>query len=67
MTIIRSYLRVSRESQADSGLGVEAQRNAINTYVEAHYKGSQVVEYSNRIVTGKQERIIVMINLSFII
>jgi len=52
MTIIRSYLRVSRESQADSGLGVEAQRNAIKTYVEAHYNGSQVVEYSDMGVSG---------------
>lgn len=52
MTTIRSYLRVSRDSQTESGLGVAAQRAAISMYVESHYTGSSIVEYSDMGVSG---------------
>ena len=52
MKVIRSYLRVSRESQSNSGLGIEAQRSAISAYVKAHYAGAEVVEYSDMGVSG---------------
>ena len=52
MTTIRTYLRVSSQSQADSGLGVEAQRNAITNYISANYAGCDVVEYCDLGVSG---------------
>jgi len=52
MTTIRSYLRVSRDSQADSGLGIEAQRAAIALYCSNNYPECEVVEYSDLGVSG---------------
>ena len=52
MTTIRSYLRVSRDSQTESGLGVAAQRAAISLYVDRHYTGHNIVEYTDMGVSG---------------
>jgi DNA invertase Pin-like site-specific DNA recombinase len=45
MTTMIGYLRVSTEEQANSGLGLEAQRDTIQRYADAH--GWEVVWYED--------------------
>ena len=45
------YLRVSTEEQANSGLGLEAQRDAITRYAEQH--GWDVLWYEDAGVSAK--------------
>ncbi len=49
---IRTYIRVSSQQQADSGLGVEAQQASIAKYISANYSNTDVVEYSDLGVGG---------------
>ena len=50
--IIRTYLRVSSQSQADSGLGIDAQRSTISKYVAANYPDAMIIEYVDLGVGG---------------
>ena len=47
-----SYLRVSRKSQADSGLGLEAQRRAVAAHVES--AGCELLAEYVEVETGKK-------------
>lgn len=51
MTIMIGYLRVSTEEQASSGLGMEAQRDTIQRYADAH--GWEVVWYVDEGLSAK--------------
>ncbi len=51
MTTMIGYLRVSTEEQASSGLGLEAQRDAIQRYADAH--GWNVLWYEDAGVSAK--------------
>jgi DNA invertase Pin-like site-specific DNA recombinase len=46
------YLRVSTKKQEDSGLGMEAQRTAIDTYARQH--GASILTYYLEVETGKR-------------
>ena len=46
-----SYVRVSTEKQGRSGLGIEAQRNAISRFAGA--EGFQIVDEFVEVETGK--------------
>ena len=46
-----SYVRVSTEKQGRSGLGIEAQRNAIARFADA--EGLQIVDEFVEVETGK--------------
>ena len=52
MITIRTYIRVSSQQQADSGLGAEAQRASIAKYIKANYPETPVVEYMDLGVDG---------------
>ena len=49
---IRTYIRVSSQQQAESGLGVEAQQSSIAKYIKANYPNIPVVGYSDLGVSG---------------
>lgn len=51
MTTMVGYLRVSTEEQANSGLGLEAQRDTIQRYADAH--GWDVVWYEDAGLSAK--------------
>ncbi|KXC06430.1 recombinase family protein [Microbacterium hominis] len=51
MTVMLAYLRVSTDQQADSGLGIEAQRDTIQRYADAH--GWEVEWYVDAGLSGK--------------
>lgn len=51
MTTMIGYLRVSTEEQANSGLGMEAQRDTIQRYADAH--GWQVIWYEDSGLSAK--------------
>lgn len=51
MTAMVGYLRVSTEEQANSGLGLEAQRDTIRRYADAH--GWDVVWYMDEGLSAK--------------
>jgi DNA invertase Pin-like site-specific DNA recombinase len=51
MTIMIGYLRVSTEEQASSGLGLDAQRDAIRRYADAH--GWDVLWYEDAGLSAK--------------
>ncbi|WP_346923127.1 recombinase family protein [Glutamicibacter creatinolyticus] len=51
MTIMIGYLRVSTEEQANSGLGLDAQRDTIRRYADSH--GWQVVWYEDAGLSAK--------------
>lgn len=51
MTTMIGYLRVSTEEQASSGLGLEAQRDAIQRYIDAH--GWNVLWYEDAGLSAK--------------
>ncbi|WP_223690990.1 recombinase family protein [Leifsonia poae] len=51
MTTMIGYLRVSTEEQANSGLGLEAQRDTIQRYADAH--GWQVVWHEDAGLSAK--------------
>lgn len=51
MTTMIGYLRVSTEDQASSGLGLEAQRDTIQRYADAH--GWEVVWYEDAGLSAK--------------
>ncbi len=51
MTTMIGYLRVSTEEQSDSGLGLEAQRDTIRRYADAH--GWDVVWYEDAGLSAK--------------
>jgi len=49
-----SYLRVSTDRQGQSGLGLEAQRNAVATYVNSLTGGAEIVQEFVEVETGKR-------------
>ena len=51
MTTMIGYLRVSTEEQANSGLGLEAQRDTIQRYADAH--GWDVIWYADEGLSAK--------------
>lgn len=51
MTTMIGYLRVSTEEQANSGLGLEAQRESIQRYADAH--GWEIVWYEDAGLSAK--------------
>jgi DNA invertase Pin-like site-specific DNA recombinase len=51
MSGIISYIRVSTQKQGESGLGLEAQREANRRFAEAH--GYEIVEEFREVETGK--------------
>ncbi|WP_104192906.1 recombinase family protein [Cryobacterium sp. Y82] len=51
MTTVIGYLRVSTEEQAHSGLGLEAQRDTITRYADAH--GWEVIWYMDEGLSAK--------------
>ncbi len=53
MASLISYLRVSLEKQGISGLGMEAQREAVSHYVAAH--GALLAEYTE-VESGRRHK-----------
>jgi DNA invertase Pin-like site-specific DNA recombinase len=49
-----SYLRVSTDRQGQSGLGLEAQRNAVATYVNSLTGSAEIVQEFVEVETGKR-------------
>lgn len=49
---IAVYMRVSTKEQADSGLGLEAQKRGILNYISYNFENSQVDYYVDAGITG---------------
>lgn len=49
---IAVYMRVSTKEQADSGLGLEAQKRGIEQYIYYHFKNVEVEYFVDAGITG---------------